>query len=233
MARQGFRYTIAGESNPYWVLVEPILLRIWAEGIAKTSSLSLHMVNGVALITHVIFFAIGVILRLAAVGALLFAGYALFPQTLEIALGSVFSAPYTASPLASVASSWIYELLGYVLIVTSIMFVIGGSFFGFLGELLLYLLFAVTHMAPLRLLAVGLRNENYWAQSIAKTSFMGMYLVQSVGAFPDGAEWDRVFDLYLKSNTPHGREQLEKLADEWSTKLGGGHHLSPSPKSTE
>lgn len=52
---------------------------------------------------------------------------------------------------------------------------------------------------------------------------MGAYLVQSVGMVPDKAqtEWDRVFDLYLRSNTPDGREQLEKLTDEWSKKLGG------------
>ncbi|OHV78491.1 hypothetical protein [Ensifer sp. LCM 4579] len=222
MERRGFRYTIAGESNPYWVLVEPILLRIWADGIAKTSSLSLQMANGLALIVNVIGFATGVILRLAAAGALIFAAYLLFPQTVEIALGSVLSVPYTVAAPASVASLWTYELLGYVIVVTSIVFVLGGSLSGFIGELLLYLLFAITHMVPLRLLAVGLRNENYWAQAIAKTSFMGMYLVQSVAVFPDEAraEWDRVFDLYSKSNTPQGREQLERLADEWSKRLG-------------
>lgn len=109
-----------------------------------------------------------------------------------------------------------------MIVVTSIVFVLGGKLFDFLGELLLYFLFAVTHMVPLRLLAAGLRNENYWAQTIAKTSFMGAYLVQSVGMFPDKArtDWDHVFGLYLRSNTPDGREQLEKLADEWSKKLG-------------
>nr|WMC95681.1 hypothetical protein RAR13_20210 [Aminobacter aminovorans] len=222
MERRGARYTLAGESNPYWVLVEPILLRIWADGIAKTSSLSLQLANGLSLTMHIILFAIGVILRLAAVGALLLVMYLLFPQTVETALGSVLSAPYTVAAPASGALSWVIELLGYVIVVSSIVFVLGAKLFGFLGELLLYLVFAVTHMAPLRLLAAGLRSENYWAQTIAKTSFMGMYLVQSVGVFPDNAraEWDRVFDLYLKSNTPHGREQLEMLADEWSEKRG-------------
>ncbi len=38
MQMRDFRYTIAGENNPYWLLVEPILLRIWADGIPKAST---------------------------------------------------------------------------------------------------------------------------------------------------------------------------------------------------
>jgi hypothetical protein len=220
MQMRGFGYTIAGENNPYWVLVEPILLRIWADGIPKASSIDLHVVNGLSLVVSAVGFAFGLLVRAAAVGGFLIVGFLLFPQTIELALGSLFSSLSSVDQMA-MSPSWIYRLTGYAIVITSVAFVLGDRLFRFLGEFLLYLLIAVTHVAPLRLLAFGLRKENYVAQAIAKTSFMGMYLVQSVGGLPDEsqAEWNRALDLYTRSNTSSGRDQLEKLADDWSRKL--------------
>ena len=217
MERRGGRYTIAGENNPYWLLVEPILLHVWADGLTKASSLSLQIVNGFSLAVHITMFVIGTFGRLAAVGAVLLICYALFPETLAAVLGSVLSIPVQPS---SIVPSWPDQLLGYVIIVTATLFVLGNRLFGFLGESFLYVLFAVTLMAPLRLLALGLRNENYLAQAIAKSSFMGMYISQSLAAMPNEttANWDRVFDLYMRSNTLLGREQLEEFVDDWSKK---------------
>ena len=78
-----------------------------------------------------------------------------------------------------------------------------------------------TNMRPLRMIARGLQNETYFAQYVAKTSFMGTYIVQTMTATPpdDQIKSDRIFDLYLNSNQPTAREQLERLSDEYSNGL--------------
>jgi hypothetical protein len=202
MVNRGLRYTIAGEGNPYWILAEPILLRIWAHGITKASLVELHITNVMSLVISAVGFAAGALLRAAVVGVLFSVIYLAIPEVIE----------------RGPSASWIYQGIAIVLIISSAVFVLGERLFWFIGECLLYLLFTTTNMIPLRLLASGLRNERYLAQLIAKTSFMGMYIVQTVGALPteSQAEWERVFDLYKQSNTPDARAELEELAAEWS-----------------
>ena len=36
------KYNIFGENNPHWLMAEPILFDIWADGIFKSKSRSLH-----------------------------------------------------------------------------------------------------------------------------------------------------------------------------------------------
>ncbi len=93
---------------------------------------------------------------------------------------------------------------------------------------MLHVLFAVTNMIPLRLLASGLRSEKYLAQVVAKSSFMSVYIVQTVGALPRESqdEWKRVSDLYEQSNTSDAREKLEELAAEWSKRQSKGHRVA-------
>src|SRR5260370_814219 len=131
MQMRGFRYTIAGENNPYWVLVEPILLRVWADGISKARSIDLHIVNGLSLIVSGVGFVFGLLVRAAAVGVFLIIGFLLFPQTIELALGSLFSS-LSSLDQGAMSPSWIYRLTGYAIVVSSVVFVLGERLFRFL-----------------------------------------------------------------------------------------------------
>ena len=198
MIKQGLHYTIAGENNPYWIVAEPILFQIWAEGIPKASVIELHITNLMSFAISTIGFLIGVLLRSAVVGALFFITYLIVPEWL----------------INNPSGTWLYQVISIILIVSSVGFVLGERLFCFIGECLAYLFFAITNMIPLRLLACGLRKERYLAQAVAKTSFMGMYIVQTIDSLPRKSqeEWRRVFDLYEQSNTLSAREELEKLA---------------------
>ncbi len=54
------------------------------------------------------------------------------------------------------------------------------------------------------------------AQAVAKTSFMGMYIVETITATSreDQHQWDTVMSLYMNSNQSFAREKLESLAAE-------------------
>ncbi len=201
MMRQGLRYTIASENNPYWIMAEPILLHIWADGIPKASVLGLHITNAMSFVISAIGFLIGVFLRAAIVSGLFFAIYLAIPEIVELPS----------------SNSIVHQIIAFLLIISSAVFVLGERLFLFIGECLIYLCLAATNMLPLRLLAYGLRNDKYVAQFIAKTPFMGMFIVQTVGDLPKDSqsEWKQIFDLYNRSNTPAARAELEELAANW------------------
>lgn len=71
----------------------------------------------------------------------------------------------------------------------------------------------ITGMIPLQWIARGLLNENYFAQLIAKTSFMGMLMAQTIPAAPAAArnKYDKIYDLYMNSNKEEKRRELEEL----------------------
>lgn len=49
------RYTIAGD-NPVWQVVEPVLLRTWAQGMLKATSRDLFLCNASGLLMAQFFF---------------------------------------------------------------------------------------------------------------------------------------------------------------------------------
>ena len=73
-------------------------------------------------------------------------------------------------------------------------------------------------MMPLRLIARHLQKGSALAQAVAKTSFMGTYIVQTMTATPreDQQQWDTVMNLYMNSNQLSAREQLERLPAEYN-----------------
>lgn len=222
MIKNSFKkYTIAGEENPNWVIAEPILLKIWADGILKASLRRLQYIQILSWIVSVIFFLGGFALRLSLVGLILLGGYWLFPQTFLMALDLVFSSVEIGGvEYARFSKSylWLYELLGYVIVIKAVIFLLGGGFVTFVKDSCLYFLLILTNMFPLKIIAKGLQRGDYFAQLIAKTSFMGMNMAQSIRAAPlnERSQWDRVLGLYENSNNPLAREELEKLAEEFS-----------------
>jgi len=85
------KYTIAGESNPIWQLVEPVILKIWADGMCKASYSQLYLIHFMALLLSTVMFFGSFVLRLFVVGSILLLGYAVFEESLTLAFTAVFS----------------------------------------------------------------------------------------------------------------------------------------------
>ena len=111
------------------------------------------------------------------------------------------------------SSLWIYALLGYVILITSVVFIFGKNFTYWVQETALNLLMVVTGMIVLKWIARGLIKESILAQWAAKTSFMGVLTTQTMSAAPPDIEQqhDKIIDLYMKSNDENARKQLEEL----------------------
>jgi hypothetical protein len=204
------RYSIVGENNPYWTIAEPLLLQIWADAIIKTRSINLHLVNLGAFMISILWWAGGAALRSAMIIGFLGIGFALFPGPLYASLHSVLW-----PSLMDGADIWIYRLVGYIIIIEGTVIVF-ASFPEFVLDCVLYVGFAATNMILLRLVAKHLQRGATMAQAIAKTSFMGVYIVQTIRATSgeDQRKWDTVMNLYLNSNQLSAREKLESLASE-------------------
>ncbi len=210
------KYTIAGENNPLWQLVEPVILKIWADGMCRASYSRLYQIHCMALLLSTVMFLGGFVLRLLVVAAILLLGYAVFEESLTLAFSAVFpSFGMDAVIESNVGESnlWIYKLLGYVILIKSVIFVFGKNFTEWVQDTMLYLLMMVTGMTPLKWMARGLVKENYFAQLAAKTSFMGMHMAQTISAAPPEIEqrYSRILDLYQRSNDENARKQLEEL----------------------
>lgn len=210
------KYSIAGEHNPVWQLVEPVILKIWADGMCKASYPQLYLIHFMALFLSTVMFLGGFFLRVLVVASIILLGYAIFEESLTLAFGAVFSSFVTETTILSNAKEsnlWIYEILGYVILIKSVIFVFGKNFTDWVQDSFLYLLMVVTGMIPLKWIALGLIKENYFAQLAAKTSFMGMHMAQTISAAPPEIErqYSRVFDLYQRSNDENARKQLEEL----------------------
>ena len=146
--------------------------------------------------------------------SLLFICYSIFPQTLSMSFDLIFSGMQMRKDL------WVYQLLGYAIIIKSVLLIFGDNFKDFIVESILCQLFFLTNMLPLLYLAKGLKKESCIAQLIAKKPLMGMLVVQFVAAMPPDSisRWDKVFDLYEHSNHSTSREELERLAEEHAKK---------------
>jgi hypothetical protein len=224
------KHSIPGDNNPCWTLAEPILLQIWAEGILSSTYLGLQLVNLFSLIVSIFFFLLGTTLRLMAAASLLFLAFLIFPETLSTCFNLLFS-DWTPNYIVSNAGSqWLYVLLGYAILIKSILFVLGSNFSDLVRDTVIQISLMLTNMVPLKLIARGLQKENFLAQAVAKTAFMGVYIVQTMTATPMRfqREWDKVFDLYLKSNRPSERDELERIAERFAKGEfpGGGEAAS-------
>ena len=210
------KYTIAEESNPVWQIVEPVILKIWADGMCKASYSHLYLIHFMALLLASFMFLGGFLLRALLVGTILLLGYAVFEESLTLAFSTVFSSfgiDTTIMNNVDESSLWIYQILGYVILIKSVIFVFGKNFTDGVQDIALYLLMMVTGMIPLKWIARGLTKENYFAQLAAKTRFMGMHMAQTISAAPHEIEQqhDKIIDLYQKSNDENARKQLEEL----------------------
>ncbi|MBW1796214.1 MAG: hypothetical protein JRI94_11975 [Deltaproteobacteria bacterium] len=210
------KYTITGENNPIWWLVEPVILKTWAEGMCKASYPQLYLIHFMALLLSTVMFLGGFVLRILLVGTILFLGYAVFEESLTLAFSAVFPSfgmDTTIMNNVDESSLWIYQVLGYVILIKSVIFVFGKNFTDWVQDTALYLLMMVTGMIPLKWIARGLIRKNYFAQLAAKTSFMGMHMSQTISAAPPDIEqqYSKIFDLYQKSNDENARNQLEEL----------------------
>jgi len=212
------KYTIAGESNPIWQIVEPVILKTWADGIRKASYPRLYLIHFSALLLSTVMFLGGSILRVLLISSILFLGYAVFEDSLTVAFCAVFPS-YEINTIimnnVNESSLWVYNLLGYVILIKSVIFVFGKNFTDWVCDTALYLLMMVTLMIPLNWIARGLIKESYFAQSIAKTSFMGMHMAQTISAAPPEIEqqYSKILDLYQRSNDENARKQLVEMCE--------------------
>ena len=75
------KYTIVGENNPLWQLVEPVILKMWADGMRKASYPKLYLIHFMALLLSTAMFLGGFVLRIFLVGSILFLGYVVFEES--------------------------------------------------------------------------------------------------------------------------------------------------------
>jgi hypothetical protein len=210
------KYAIAGESNPIWQIVEPVVLKIWADGMRKAAYSQLYLIHFMALLQSTVMFLGGFVLRVLLIGFILFLGYAIFEESLTLAFSAVFPSFETTTTIITNVNEntlWLYRLLGYVILIKSVIFVCGKNLTNWIQDTLLYVLIMVTGMIPLKWIAQGLIKENYFSQLAAKTSFMGMHMAQTISAAPPEIEqkYVKIIDLYQKSNDENARKQLEEL----------------------
>ena len=128
------KFSIAGENNPYWIMAEPTLLKIWADGILHARYFNLHLANIGSLIVNIIFFVGDMALRSGALVVALVLGYLAFPQTALISFEKVLD---TASVPSSIGNLWLYRLLGYVILIEAVVFVL-KELTGFLRDFSIY-----------------------------------------------------------------------------------------------
>ena len=210
------KYNVIGE-NPYWQLTEPMLLKVWAKGICEAPSLKLHSILFFDLLSSVFLFFVGFLLRVSAVAFFLLIGYFLFNESLTLAFDSIFSSTGVGASLSSSVDTdkmWMYKLLGYVILIKSVIFIFGLNFTYIILDIMMYVLMTITNMFPLRWTARGLKKEKYYAQYFAKTTYMASVITNTVLAFPPEIklEYDKVFDLYMNSNNEDARKELELLS---------------------
>jgi hypothetical protein len=210
------KYTIAGENNPIWQLAEPVILKTWADGMCKASYPQLYLIHLMALLVSTGIFLGGFVLRLLVVSSILFLGYTIFEQSLNLAFSAIFPSigiDAATNGNAGEANLLLYQLLGYVILIKSVIFVFGENFTDWIKDTVLYFLLMITGMIPLKWIARGLLNENYFAQLIAKSSFMGAHIAQTISAAPLEVrnKYDTIYDLYWKSNIEENRRKLEEL----------------------
>ena len=197
-------------------MAEPIILKTWADGMRKASYSQLYLIHFMALLLSTGMFLGGLVLRLLVVASILLLGYALFEQSFTLTFNVVFPSIGLDAAIASnvdESTLWIYRLLAYVILIKSVIFIFGKNFTGWLRDSALYLFMMAAGMIPLKWIARGLTKENYFAQLLAKTSFMGMHITQTISAAPPEIrnKYDRIYDLYMNSNREDKRRELEEL----------------------
>lgn len=208
------KYTIAGEANPVWQIVEPVILKTWADGMRGASYSQLYLIHIMGLLVSTGIFLGSLILRLLLIALILLMGYALFEQPLSLAFDAVFpSTGFNLTMNVDRNGLWPYQLLGYVILIKCVLFVFGKNLTDWVQDTVLYMLMMITGMIPLQWIALGLLKENYFAQLLAKTSFMGIFMAQTILAAPETArnKYDKIYDLYKNSNNEEKRRELEYL----------------------
>lgn len=170
------------------------------------------------LLVKTCFFLLGLLARVSVLGAVYFAAYLIFEQHLLLVVDSVLSTAelgIIARSAISTDTLWIYELIGYVVLVLTILVLFGSNLATFLQEACIDILLMLTGMLPLLLVARGLQRDNFFAQLIAKSPVGAGYLPTTIAAASRTIEqeWDKVFDLYMHSNDEAARKELERLND--------------------
>lgn len=213
------KYTIVGEGNPVWQLVEPAILKLWATGMLKASYVSLYLVHVMVLLVATAMFVLSFCFRFLLLTAIFVLAYIAFEEALTEVLGTVLVLPEMNGARATLPPSdelWMHQLAGYVVVITavvSVLLVLGKPFIVWVRDVVLYLLFMITLMVPLKWIARGLLRESYFAQLIAKSSFMGAHIAGTIAAAPPEItrQHDRLIELYQGSNDESTRKELEQL----------------------
>jgi len=213
------KYSIAGEANPVWQIVEPAILKLWATGMLKSSYASLYLAHIMALLVATVMFAVSFCFRCFLLVLIFFLTYIAFEDSLIQVLSTVLALPDTSEFSTEMPPSeqlWIYQVVGYVVLMTAVVLVLrvlGRPLIEWGRDVFLYALFMITLMVPLKWIARGLLRENYFAQVVAKSSFMGVHMAGTIAAAPPeiNSLYDQIFKLYRDSNDQRTREELEQL----------------------
>ena len=154
------KHSIVGENNPYWALAEPILFRIWADGILNSTYFGLQFANLASLMIYILFFVIGTVMRIVVVASVLLAAFLIFPETLSICFNLLFSDWKPNYVIRHTEGQWLYLLLAYAILIRSATFVLGSNFSDLACDTLFQVSLMLTKMIPLKLIARGLQKEN-------------------------------------------------------------------------
>lgn len=180
----------------------------------RASYPKLNAIHFMGLIFSSVMFLFGFVLRLLVVLLILFLGNLFFEQSFDLTINTILPT-YDSSVSEKNLNDelWIYMVLGYIILIKSILFLFGRNFSEWVRDTVLYGLFMISGMFPVKWIARGLLSNNYFAQLIAGNQFMGTFIAQTISAAPTEIinKYDRIYDLYNNSNDEDKRRELIEL----------------------
>jgi len=187
------------EKDPLWLTVEPTLLKIWAEGIRKASYLKLYTIHLLTLFISMVQLLWGFVIRILLFGILLFLGWTIFGDPIILSIKAVFPSlklfSNEISILAKDNNLWIYHLLGYLILIKSLLLIFGKYFVDCLQELILCLFMLVTGCVFLKW-----KPETVYQYSPIMSRVMAQYASTIIVAGPSEIEQQylNILELYQK-----------------------------------
>lgn len=203
------------DNDPLWLIVEPTLLKIWAEGIRKAPYLKLYTIHLLTLFFTIVQLLWGFFIRVLFIGIMLFLLWAIWSEPLILSIKAVFpSLNIFSNEISNMARDnnlWICHLLGYLILIKSLLFISGKYFVDGLQELILCLFMLTTGCAFLKW-----KPESVYKYSPIMSRVMGQYASKIIVAGPSEIEQQylNILELYQKHrgwNVQGIKKELEVL----------------------
>ncbi len=180
------------KNDPNWAIAEPVLFDIWKFAFETASFEDKVVAYIVAILANVIGFVASLLFRSLLIASLFFICYLLSRQTFSYIIKSVLPTLPIFDTITIRSGTypdfWIYQLLGYILLIKTTLYIFGKNLSAFLKHSLLTL--------------KGFRNRSYFkvlAQNYAELNVYGficMFVHQNIFREAHRLEWDKIIGQY-------------------------------------